>query len=180
MEGDRMKKNIYRSKYEAYPFLSDDAEDLRCDFEILTDELTSHIGLLRSLVKDEILKDELLKIGDLVYHINPSIRTFVSVTEEELNWLKQCTDRLYDQVKDRCDRFVLPQGCESAAQAHILRSKFKALVRLLYRHSYGGNKVPDILFDFANLLSGYFFNLALKLNKINGVYEIEFISKNYK
>lgn len=175
-----MKNNIYRSKYEAYPFLSDASEDLRCDFEIFTDELTSHIGLLKALVEDEEIRKELLIIGELVYHINPSLRTFVSVTEEELKWLEDSTNRIYNEVKSRCNKFVLPQGCESASHAHIIRSKFKALVRLLYRYNYAGNTVPNILFDFANLLSGYFFNLALKLNELNGVDEIEYTSRNYK
>ncbi len=175
-----MKNKIYRSKYEAYPFLSDAPDDLRCDFEIFTDEITSHIGLLQSLVKDENIKNELLTIGELVYHINPSLRTFVSVTEDELNWLEGCTNRIKNEVKGRCEKFVLPQGCESASHAHILRAKSKALVRMLYRYNYSGNEVSNILFDFANLLSGYFFNLALKLNALNGIDEIEYISRNYK
>lgn len=175
-----MKKEVYRSKFEAYPFLSDAPDDLRCDFEIFTDEISSHIGLLRSKVEDESLREELLKICELVYHLNPSLRTFVSVTEEELKWLEDCTNRLFEEVKARCEKFVLNQGCESACQAHILRTKFKALVRMLYRYNYGGHEVPNILFDFTNLLSGYFFNLALKLNEINNVDEVEFISRNYK
>lgn len=173
-------KEIYRSKYEAYPFLSDSSEDLRCDFEIFTDEISSTIGLLGAKIEDEALKDELLKINELVYHINPSLRTFVSVTEEELMWLENCTNRIYSEVKGRCQKFVLNQGCESACLAHIIRTKFKALVRMLYRHSYSGNDVANILFDFANLLSGYFFNLALMLNEINNVDEVEFVSRNYK
>lgn len=175
-----MKDKIYRSKYEAYPFLSDASEDLRCDFEIYTDELTSHIGLLKSLVRDEKLKDQLLKIGEIVYHLNPSLRTRVTVTQEELKWLEDCTTKLWEEVKYRCDKFVLPQGSESGSHAHIIRSKFKILVRMLYRYNYAGNEVDNILFDFANLLSGYFFNLALKLNEIDGVEEIEFTSRNYK
>ncbi|WFA08877.1 ATP--cob(I)alamin adenosyltransferase [Tissierella sp. Yu-01] len=175
-----MKKEIYRSKFEAYPFLSDASDDLRCDFEIFTDEISSQIGLLRSKILDESLRSELLKICELVYHMNPSLRTFVSVTEEELKWLEDCTNRLFEEVKERCEKFVLNQGCESACQAHILRTKFKALVRMLYRYNYGEHEVPNILFDFANLLSGYFFNLALKLNQINNVDEIEFLSRNYK
>ena len=51
---------------------------------------------------------------------------------------------------------------------------------MLYRYNYRGNEVPDILFDFANLFSGYFFNLALKLNAINEIDEVEFVSRNYK
>ncbi|WP_313233268.1 ATP--cob(I)alamin adenosyltransferase [Tissierella praeacuta] len=175
-----MESKVYRSKYEAYPFLSDEPDDLKCDFEILTDEIASHIGLLRSLIEDENIKDELLLICELVYHINPSLRTFVSVTEDELKWLEERTNTLYNDVKKRCNRFVLTQGCESAAHAHILRTKFKAVVRMLYRYYYGGNEVPNILFDFTNLLSGYFFNLALKFNELNGVEEIEYISRNYK
>jgi len=175
-----MEQEIYRSKYEAYPFLCDEADDLRCDFEILTDETACRIGLLRSLVKDEFLKDELLKICELVYHINPSLRTFVSVTDKELVWLEECTTRLQKEVKGRCQKFVLNQGCQSACQAHIIRTNFKDLVRMIYRHIHRGNNVPDILLDFTNLLSGYFFFLALKLNEINDVDEIEFVSRNYK
>ena len=175
-----MKNDIYRSKYEAYPFLSDKSDDLRCDFEIFTDEISSTIGLLGAKIEDEALKNELLKICELVYHINPSLRTFVSVTEEELLWLENCTNRIHSEVKLRCEKFVLNQGSESACIAHILRTKFKALVRMLYRYNYNGNEVPNILFDFANLLSGYFFNLALKLNQINEIEEVEFESRNYK
>lgn len=175
-----MENKVYRSKYEAYPFLSDAPDDLRCDFEIFTDEIASHIGLLISLVEDESIKKELLVICELVYHINPSLRTFVSITEDELKWLEERVNILYNDVKGRCEKFVLTQGCESAAHSHILRTKFKAVVRMLYRYYYFGNEVPDILFDFTNLLSGYFFNLALKLNELNGVDEIEYISRNYK
>ena len=39
-------ENIYRSPDEAYPFLADEPQDLRCDFELLTDELASLTGLL--------------------------------------------------------------------------------------------------------------------------------------
>lgn len=175
-----MKNEIYKSKYEAYPFLSDDTHDLKCDFEIFTDEIACQVGLLRSMVKEQYIKDELLKICELVYHMNPTLRTFVSVTEDELNWLESSTLKLKEETKGRCEKFVLNQGCESACQSHIIRTRFKALVRMMYRYVQCGNEVPNILIDFANLLSGYFFYLALLLNKINGVDEIEFKSRNYK
>lgn len=174
-----MNTEIYRSRYEAYPFLCDDAEDLKCDFEIFTDEISAQIGLLLSSAGDEAIKKELLTICELVYHINPSLRTFVSVTHEELKWLENCTLRLQEETRSRCERFVLNQGCEDACRAHIIRVKFKALTRMLYRYIYCGNRVENILLDFTNLLSGYFFYLALKLNQLNGVDEIEFVSRNY-
>ena len=50
---------LYRSPYEAYPFLCDESGDLRCDFELLTDALASGAGLLRAGVQDEALRAEL-------------------------------------------------------------------------------------------------------------------------
>ena len=112
--------SLYRSPYEAYPFLCDAGEDLRCDFELLTDEMASRTGLLRSLVKDEALK-----------------------------------------------------------AAHLLRVQGKQLVRLIYRWVEKGHEVPNRLLDLANLLSGYFFYLALHLNEVEGVDEVPYVSRNY-
>ena len=173
-------KTLYRSKYEAYPFLCDDINDLRCDFEIATDEIASYTGLLASVVDSNHLKQELLTICDLVYHINPSLRTKVTVTTEELEWLENVGSIVKDKSKDRCKRFVVTQGCTSACYSHILRAKCKGVVRLLYRHSHQGHSVDPLVFDFLNLLSGYFFYLALYLNEIENVDEIDYISRNYK
>jgi hypothetical protein len=41
------------------------------------------------------------------------------------------------------------------------------------------NQVPNLLLDIANLLSGYYFSLALKLNKLADVEETPFVSRNY-
>ncbi|MGL5381530.1 ATP:cob(I)alamin adenosyltransferase [Clostridium sp.] len=168
------------SKYLAYPFLYDNSNDLRCDYEIFTDEISSTIGLLRAFVEDKELKEELTKINDLVYHMNASLRTKVSVTPKELLWLEERTNTYQEEIKDRVNKFVIPQGSVSASYAHVIRTKFKALVRLLHRHKEQGNTVDAILFDFANLFSGYFFILALKLNKDENVDETEFVSRNYK
>lgn len=168
---------VYRSPYEAYPFLCDADADLRCDFELLTDELASAAGLLQSQIKDQTLAEELLWVCELIYHMNPTLRTFFSVTEEEIARLAAAVDRL--QAESGVHGFVLPFGCESACMAHLLRVKAKCLVRLLYRYRYRGGQVPDGLFDLCNLLSGYFFLLALKLNALNGVEECVYHSRNY-
>lgn len=47
---------LYRSPYEAYPFLCDSAEVLRCDFELLTDEMASRTGLLRAQTEKIVQK----------------------------------------------------------------------------------------------------------------------------
>ncbi len=172
--------SLYRSPYEAYPFLADASDDLRCDFELLTDEMASCTGLLRSLVENEGLRSELLWICEMIYHINPTLRTHLSVTEEETQRLLQAVERLKAECGERCKLFVLNQGCVSACMAHVLRVKGKALVRLIYRHVHQGHPVPNRLIDLANLLSGYFFYLSLKLNELASVDEVPYISRNYK
>ena len=177
MEYDKLKP--YRSPYEAYPFLCDDSENFCCDFELLTDEIASRIGLLRAQVENEDLREELLWLCELVYHINPALRSRLTVTKEEVDRLADAVERLRNQCGERCKRFVLTQGCEAACTAHILRVQCKNLVRLMYRHLQQGKQVPEMLFDLVNLLSGYFFYLSLKLNEMEGVEEIDFVSRNY-
>lgn len=169
---------IYRSPYEAYPFLSDADDDLRCDFELATDELASAAILLRSQVTEPALSEELLWICELIYHINPTLRTSLTVTEEETLRLADMVERL--QKESKVHGFVLPCGSQSACTAHLLRVKAKCLVRLVYRYVQRGHEVPDRLLDLCNLLSGYFFLLALKLNVLDGVEEHGYHSRNYR
>ncbi len=168
---------MYRSGCEAYPFLADPPEDLRCDFELLTDELSSLTGLLRSLVGEETLREQLLWVGELIYHLNPTLRTRLTVTEEEVRRLKDLIAAL--ETSAGVKTFVLPQGCPAAGVAHLLRVRAKCLVRLLYRHMYQGHPVPETLVDVCHLLSQYFFLVALRCNAAEGVEEIPFVSRNY-
>jgi len=172
---------MYRSKYEAYPFLSDKYDDLRCDYELATDHLTSKTGQLRALcIDDKDLYDQLAMIGDLIYHANACLRTPNSVTREEVDNIVSIVDSLNEQYKDSVGAFTLPQGSFRACLAHELRVDAKSLVRLMYRHNHQGHEVDPILFDLFNILSGYYFMLSLKLNIVDDVEEIPFISRNYK
>lgn len=171
--------NDYKG-YTTYPFLYDKPNDLRCDFEILTDEITSYIGLLKAFVLDKDIIEELEVMGALMYHINPSLRMKTEIYPNEMDWLFDRCKAYTEELRDKFDKFVLPQGSKSAGYAHIIRSKCKSLVRLIHRHRENNNKVDDILFDFANLSSQYFFLLSLKLNDLEGVKEIKFVSRSYK
>jgi cob(I)alamin adenosyltransferase len=170
----------------ACPFLDDDSSDLRSDFEILSDEIASMIGLLRSLIDEKLvkdaqkLKDDLLTLGELVYHSGSSLRTRTTVSNEEREWLHARFEEIQAETKTLSPRFVVPQGCVPAAYSHCLRSKTNALIRLLSRYKQQGNPVDDALFDFTSLASNYFFVLALQLNQSYGVKEIAFISRVYR
>jgi cob(I)alamin adenosyltransferase len=173
-----------KDEYLAYTFLYEDTGDLRCDFEILTDEISSMTGFLRSMVDDPPLRQELIAVNELIYHLNPSLRTKTMVTTTEMDWLYARTmeHKTRSETAEKTvekQRFVLPQGCGPAAYSHILRNRCKALVRLLSRYRQQGHAVDDMVFDFANLFSGYFYFFALAFNKSMGIAETEFISRVY-
>lgn len=174
--GDAVEK--YRSPYEAYPFLSDSDADIRCDFEILTDRISSLTGLLAAKCPER--REEILKVDELVYHTNPSLRTSFKITGEEIEWLHGVIKEMQAEVGERCSKFVLPAGSERGSLAHVLRVDGKQLVRTLYKARERGLEFPNELIDFASLVSGYFFMLSLWLNREDGVDEIPFISRNYK
>lgn len=177
---------LYQSPYQAYSFLDDQPEDYRCDFEILTDELASLTGQLRATCAASTFEEhnaivaELQRVDELIYHLNPSLRTKVTITDSELQWLLERTKAMDQVTKANRSFFVLPAGSVAACQAHVIRSKWKVIVRLLYRMDYAGKTIPPKVYDLCNLFSGYFFMLALYLNKREHVTEIPFESRNYK
>lgn len=172
---------IYRSPYEAYPFLADDINDIRCDFEIFTDEIASYTSLLRTKITDENVSNQLLWLCEMIYHLNPTLRTKFSLTPKEVDTFKEIVSDLEKTYSQNTKGFLLPQGCESACLCHIIRTKSKALVRMVYRYMYiTQHETSETMLDFCNLLSAYFFFLAIKCNQMNEVDEISFESRNYK
>lgn len=184
--GDAVQgENKYKSPYEAYPFLSDSDADIRCDFEIHTDRISSMAGVLASMCPER--REEILKVDELVYHSNPTLRTFMSVTKEEILWLHERIveiqgeleeGKAFPEGKSKC-RTVLPGGTTRGAYAHVLRVEGKQMVRILYRARERGLVFSDDLIDFANLVSGYFHMVGMWMNMKDGYKEIPFTSRNY-
>ncbi|MFI3201244.1 MAG: hypothetical protein R3Y54_06945 [Eubacteriales bacterium] len=109
---------MYRSKYEAYSFLREDPrKSVACDFEILSDEVASKVGHLVSKITEESLQEELVWITEIVYHLNPTLRTFMSVEQEEFQRLLGAMERLKEATKDRYKMFVLPTGSKRGSYA---------------------------------------------------------------
>lgn len=175
---------MYRSPYEAYPYLSSKPEDLRCDFELMTDELASMTGLLRGYVQQldvpeqPALTEELAKICELIYHVNPTTRTKLTVTEEEIAWLLERVNAMNELTYEENRPFVLPMGTICSSYAHILRAKAKNIVRLLYRMDYGGKNWSAAVWC-SQLTLRLLFMLALYLNQLENGEEVPFVSRNY-
>jgi len=165
----------------AYPFLYDQVDSLMCDFEILTDEISSLIGWVRSLLpQGDPLRGELLEVAGKVYDLNGSLRGRCAISEEDISSLSALCDAYSHYASDAGTPFVIPVGHPAACAAHVARTRAKAAVRLLYRERERMPKEQDaVLIRYANVLSNYMFLLALKINAEQGVGEVPFTSKSY-
>ncbi len=158
-----------------YPFLYETS--VKVEFEILTDKLSSQLGVCASYAEDRF-KNELLYICELVYHLNGSIRGKEAIDENHVSFLKARYKHYEELTKDGV-RFVVPQGSILASQLHVARSMGKEVVRKMFLVKQEGTKISDVLFDFANMVSNYCFLAAIYANKVNGFSEKEFVSRSY-
>lgn len=171
-----MKKD---ARYSSYPFMREKAATV--DFEIRTDCLTTHVGVALGAVKKEaveVVKEDLLEILPMAYHVNGSVRGKLAISDEDLAWLSNRYDFYVSHVKEEIKSFVLPQGTEAATALHLCRSEAKKSYRALHKVSVE-REVPEILFDYLGLLANVFFVMAVYMNQQAGIKEIPFESKSY-
>jgi cob(I)alamin adenosyltransferase len=162
-----------------YPFTGEDG--MFCDYEIMTDGLSSYLGLLLSIAKERNypvkLSGDLEWLTEMAVHMNGSIRGKLAVTSEDLDKLY----KIYNYYKDRINikGFTLPTGSYMACQCNIARHKAKEVVRLLNKINKEQSPVPDIIFSFSNLLANLMFVLSCYVNDLDKVENKPFISKSY-
>lgn len=161
-----------------YPFIYE--ESPACDFEILSDELCCRIGLVLTMDLEPQVRDVLTRLQPNVYHLNGSVRGKLAITELELSELKADYHAIRERLEGGFSGFVLPGGCRVASELHLARCQAKKVVRALVAIEHSGKKAPaDILFKYANLVANTLYALASLTNFIEGVEEVEFVSKSY-
>ncbi|MEW8957318.1 ATP:cob(I)alamin adenosyltransferase, partial [Clostridium sp.] len=145
-----------RIDFLSSPFLKE--ENLLFDHEIGTDYLCSNIALVSELTKRKCpkLHKELSPLVEKVYHLNGSIRGKLAIDEEDLSSLYESYKGIKEKLHHKIEGMVLPGGCEIACRLHILRCEAIKVVRTMHKIKNSGIDVPDILFDYGNLLSNYF------------------------
>ncbi|MEC6816634.1 cobalamin adenosyltransferase [Photobacterium toruni] len=161
----------------AYPFIFEDSS--LCDFEILTDELCTYVGLAISQLPDDQVRQSLSWLQPRIFHLNGSIRGKCGIFEADIIKLKADYHYFRNQVTDSNKRFVLPRGVGAVVQLHQCRSLSKKVVRQLVNVDTEGKKIPATLPRFSNLLVNYFFALTRVLNQQAEIEEPEYISINY-
>ncbi|WP_344960191.1 ATP--cob(I)alamin adenosyltransferase [Zobellella aerophila] len=162
-----------------YPFIFETR--LTCDYEILTDELCCHIGVVLSLLPagfDEIRAD-LERLQPLIYHLNGSVRGKNGIFEQDIVWLKDRYSHYQQATSGRVNGFVLPRGPAPVPQLHLCRCTGKKIVRMLVRLEEEGRRFDETLPRFANVLANFFFVLTVFIKARLGTEEVPYISINY-
>lgn len=162
-----------------YPFIHETS--VLCDFEVVTDEWCTLIGMAVSATPPELadLRADLEQAQPLAFHVNGSIRGRLAVEESDVQWALARLQHYLDELGPRQHLFVLPRGTAPVPQLHQARSAAKKAIRALVRVEQEGRPVPDVLPRLCNVLCNLFFVMTLVVNLRRGVQEVGFVSKSY-
>lgn len=146
------------------------------------DELSSQLGLLASIVRNDSKSDknELQDICELIERIQNTLFNVCSylatdtsqtpvyesaqLHTEEISILENAIDQITPTLPV-LHSFVLPGGTMAASQAHVCRTVCRRAERRIVALTREAEINPDVL-RYINRLSDYLFVLARKLNFI--------------
>ena len=141
------------------------------------DELSSHIGLLHTMLKDSHDKQFICDIQQVLFLLSANL-----ATESDAKYKPQSLDPLcVPTIENEIDTiqaelppfraFILPGGCMAAAQAHVCRTVCRRVERRIFTVAETCN-IDELILKYINRLSDYFFVLAQKINKQENVPEM--------
>jgi cob(I)alamin adenosyltransferase len=135
----------------------------------------AHTTMLRDLVNDQEIKEELLKILNIQMATASVLAADCDdcpveipvVGEEQVSFLEERIDEM-DAILEPLTSFVIPGGDQAVSQAHIARTVCRRTERCILKLAQDVNIQEDVL-RFYNRLSDYFFVLSRKIAYIKGV-----------
>jgi cob(I)alamin adenosyltransferase len=135
----------------------------------------AHTTMLRDLVKDVQIRDELLSILNiqmatasvLAADCDDCPLEIPVVGEEQVSFLEARIDEM-DASLEPLSSFLIPGGDLAVSQAHIARTVCRRTERCILKLAQDVNIQEDII-SFYNRLSDYFFVLSRKIAHMNGV-----------
>jgi cob(I)alamin adenosyltransferase len=175
------------SKFKIYTKTGDDGttglvggtrvkkQDARLEAYGTVDELNAAIGVVRSFLIPEDLKNMLGEIQNKLFNIGSrlasdekgdDITSRLSVTEANLEFLEKNIDLLEEDLPE-LTQFILPGGDMAAAQCHVARTVCRRAERRILEFSEQGKVEPEII-RYMNRLSDFLFVLSRKLSAIGG------------
>ena len=135
------------------------------------DELSSHLGLLAALLPEGHEQQMVFRIQNCLFNVCTNLATDQSQThlypsahlpEGEIELLEHEVDVIMNELPE-AQGFILPGGCQEAAQAHVCRTVCRRAERVIVALSEEAIVSPEVQ-QYINRLSDYLFVLAKKLN----------------
>ena len=139
------------------------------------DELSSHLGLLASMLPDGHEHEMIIRVQNNLFNLCTNLATDQEQTplypsahlpDGEIDLLENEVDTMMAQLPER-HGFILPGGTLEAAQAHVCRTVCRRAERRIVALSEEATVSPEVQ-QYVNRLSDYLFVLAKKLNFIAG------------
>nr|WP_294526728.1 cob(I)yrinic acid a,c-diamide adenosyltransferase [uncultured Blautia sp.] len=128
------------------------------------DELTSHIGLVKSMLKDPDTIQNLEKIQSTLITLMAGIadpyKRDYRIDDEETSFLESEIDRM-EALFDRPKKFILPGACRLSAQIDVARTVARrseralAVVSVKFGADNGAKKYMNRLADYLYVLARY-------------------------
>lgn len=142
------------------------------------DELNSHVGLLRDQPEAQPYKAELIKIQEELFTLGSQLASdpiknkmeLPMIDASDIEYLEQRMDAMEENLPEM-RFFVLPGGHASVSQAHICRCVCRRAERLCVALKEN-EPVNDLILQYLNRLSDYFFVLSRQLTVDLNVEEI--------
>ena len=153
--------------------------DSRLEAYGTVDELSSHLGLLASLLPADSHEHQMVvRIQNCLFNVCTNLATDQSQTplypsahlpEGETELLEHEVDTIMHELPE-CQSFILPGGCLEASQAHVCRTVCRRAERCIVALAADAVVSPEVQ-QYVNRLSDYLFVLAKKLNFLRGIEE---------
>jgi cob(I)alamin adenosyltransferase len=137
------------------------------------DELNSHIGLCRDLIKDSTVKENLKEVQDRLFTIgaalacDPEKETSLKIPDlkdSDILVLEKEIDRL-DSVLEPLQAFILPGGHVTVSHLHIARCVCRRSERLIVDLLKTDEEHESLIIKYINRLSDYLFVLSRYMSK---------------
>ena len=153
--------------------------DIRLEAYGTIDELSSHLGLLASLLADEADRQYIYRVQNTLFNVgchlatdqeHTSLSAAARLPEGAVQQMESLIDEITAQLPP-AKGFVLPGGSTTAAQAHVCRSVCRRAERCITALASEAS-VDDNISRYINRLSDYLFIMAKKINFNSGIEEI--------
>jgi len=145
------------------------------------DELNAFIGLAVTEVKDESVKELLVKIQSQLFTVGSDLATPDTEKNKKLNiertpaeYYKEAEEAIdkYNEKLEELKSFILPGGGKAAAMLHVCRTIARRAERVVVALKDTVN-ISDNILIFLNRLSDLFFVLSRYENAVSGIPDVE-------